>query len=179
MSDDNEINNEMMNDNKETLPLLSTDPNERMWAMFCHLGTLATWFPFANVIIPMTIWLVKKETSPLVNDQGKEALNFQISMLIGYAICVPLCFVLIGIPAIFALLGLSPIVIHEHFAVTAVTEQGSAKIAHVIGCCDPTGCLRIKLTQLLQVAVLLLCQQRNAHRRSRLDSAAPRFVLFP
>ena len=103
MSDDNEINNEMMNDNKETLPLLSTDPNERMWAMFCHLGTLATWFPFANVIIPMTIWLVKKETSPLVNDQGKEALNFQITILVGYAICVPLCFVLIGIPAIFAL----------------------------------------------------------------------------
>ena len=103
MSDDNEINNEMMNDNKETLPLLSTDPNERLWAMFCHLGTLATWFPFANVIIPMTIWLVKKETSPLVNDQGKEALNFQITILVGYAICVPLCFVLIGIPAIFAL----------------------------------------------------------------------------
>ena len=103
MSDDNEINNEMMNDNKETLPLLSTDPNERMWAMFCHLGTLATWFPFANVIIPMTIWLVKKETSPLVNDQGKEALNFQITILVGYAICVPLCFVLMGIPAIFAL----------------------------------------------------------------------------
>ena len=103
MSDDNEINNEMMSDNKEILPVLSTDPDERMWAMFCHLGTLVTWFPFANVIIPMTIWLVKKEKSPLVNDQGKEALNFQITMLIGYAICIPLCFVLIVIPAIFAL----------------------------------------------------------------------------
>ena len=31
-------------------PILSADPNDRMWAMFCHLGTLATWFPFANVI---------------------------------------------------------------------------------------------------------------------------------
>jgi len=99
MSDDNE----MMSDNKEPLPILSTDPDERMWAMFCHLGTLVTWFPFANVIIPMVIWLAKKETSPLVNDQGKEALNFQITMLIGYAICIPLIFVLIGIPAFIAL----------------------------------------------------------------------------
>jgi hypothetical protein len=93
----------MMSENVEPLTVLSTDPSEQMWAMFCHLGTLATWFPFANVIIPMTIWLVKKETSRLVNDQGKEALNFQITILIGYAICVPLCFVLIGVPAIMAL----------------------------------------------------------------------------
>ncbi len=92
-----------MSENNESLPVLSTDSNERMWAMFCHLGTLATWFPFANVIIPLTIWLVKRETSPLVNDQGKEALNFQITMFVGYALCVPLCFVLIGIPAIMAL----------------------------------------------------------------------------
>lgn len=84
-------------------PILSADPNDRMWAMFCHLGTLATWFPFANVILPLVIWMVKKDTSALVNDQGKEALNFQITMMIGYAICIPLVFVLIGIPAIAAL----------------------------------------------------------------------------
>ena len=118
MSDDNQ----MMSDNTETLPVLSTDPDERMWAMFCHLGTLVTWFPFANVIIPMTIWLVKKETSPLVNDQGKEALNFQISMLIGYAICVPLCFVLIGIPAIFALF-----LYHVVFSIVAAIKSNEGR----------------------------------------------------
>ena len=118
MSDDNQ----MMSDNAETLPVLSTDPDERMWAMFCHLGTLVTWFPFANVIIPMTIWLVKKETSPLVNDQGKEALNFQISMLIGYAICVPLCFVLIGIPAIFALF-----LYHVVFSIVAAIKSNEGR----------------------------------------------------
>jgi uncharacterized Tic20 family protein len=103
MSDDNEIHNEMMSDNKETLPVLSTDPDERMWAMFCHLGTLVTWFPSANIIVPLVIWLAKKEKYPLVNDQGKEALNFQITILIGYAICIPFFFVLIGIPAFIAL----------------------------------------------------------------------------
>ena len=118
MSDDNQ----MMSDNTENLPVLSTDPDERMWAMFCHLGTLVTWFPFANVIIPMTIWLVKKETSPLVNDQGKEALNFQISMLIGYAICVPLCFVLIGIPAIFALF-----LYHVVFSIVAAIKSNEGR----------------------------------------------------
>ena len=92
-----------MNEFADPSPILSTDPNDRMWAMFCHLGTLATWFPFANIILPLIIWSVKKEKSELVNDQGKEALNFQITMMIGYAICVPLIFVLIGVPAMVAL----------------------------------------------------------------------------
>ena len=111
-------NDEFLSENNETLPVLSTDPHERMWAMFCHLGTLATWFPFANIIIPLTIWLVKKETSPLVTDQGKEALNFQITILVGYAICVPLCFVLIGIPAIMALF-----IYHVVFSIVAAIKS--------------------------------------------------------
>ena len=92
-----------MNQIPDSNTVLTTDPDERMWAMFCHLGTLVTWFPFANIILPLVIWMAKKETSPLVNDQGKEALNFQITILIGYAICIPLVFVLIGIPAIAVL----------------------------------------------------------------------------
>ena len=92
-----------MNPNSDPFPILSTDPDERMWAMFCHLGTLVTWFPFANVILPLVIWLVKKESSPLVNDQGKESLNFQITILIGYAVCIPLVLLLIGIPAMAAI----------------------------------------------------------------------------
>lgn len=37
-----------------------------------------------------------------MNDLGKEALNFQITIVIGYAICIPLILVLIGFPAIVA-----------------------------------------------------------------------------
>lgn len=92
-----------MSETFETAPVLTSDRDERMWAMFCHLGTLVTWFPFANIILPLTIWMVKKETSPLVNDQGKEALNFQITIFIGYVICIPFVLILIGVPAMAAL----------------------------------------------------------------------------
>ena len=56
----------------------------KMWGMFCHLAALAmfTSIPFANVIGPLIIWLIKKEDFAFVNDQGKESLNFQISMAI-------------------------------------------------------------------------------------------------
>ena len=106
----------------EAAPVLTTDSDERMWAMFCHQGTLVTWFPFANIILPLTIWMVKKETSSLVNDQGKEALNFQITILIGYAICIPLVLVLIGIPAMAALF-----LYHVIFSIVAAIKANEGR----------------------------------------------------
>ena len=54
--------------------------DERMWAGFCHLAG------FASVVGPLVIWLIKKDAFPLVDDQGKEALNFQLNILIYAAI---------------------------------------------------------------------------------------------
>ncbi len=70
----------------------------KMWAMFCHLAALAmfTSIPFANVIGPLIVWLIKKDDFKFVDDQGKEALNFQISVAIYALICVPLFFIFIG-----------------------------------------------------------------------------------
>jgi len=71
--------------------------NERMWGMLCHLGGLAGFaFPFGNVIVPLVIWMVKKEDMPFVDDQGKESLNFQITVAIAMAVCFLLSFVVIG-----------------------------------------------------------------------------------
>jgi uncharacterized protein len=75
--------------------------DERMWAMFCHLSTFCGFIiPFGNIIAPLIIWALKRDEFPLVADQGKEALNFQISMTIYFLICVILIFVVIGIPLI-------------------------------------------------------------------------------
>ncbi len=78
--------------------------DERTWALFCHLSALALFvFPFGNIVAPLVIWLVKKEELPLVDDQGKESLNFQLSVTI-YALAAGiLSFVLIGIPILIAL----------------------------------------------------------------------------
>jgi len=79
--------------------------DERMWAMFCHLSTLSGLvIPFGSVLGPLLIWLIKREEYGLVHDQGREALNFQLTMLIGYLISIPLIFVCgIGIALIVVL----------------------------------------------------------------------------
>jgi uncharacterized Tic20 family protein len=75
-----------------------------MWAMFCHLSGLAGYvFPFGNIIAPLVIWILKKEEFPLVNDQGKEAINFQISMTIYIIAAIILIFLIIGIPLLIIL----------------------------------------------------------------------------
>lgn len=78
---------------------------ERNWAMLCHLSTLAGFLvPLGNIIGPLVVWLLKKDEYPLVNDQGKEALNFQISILIYLIVSLILILALIGIVLIPAVL---------------------------------------------------------------------------
>ena len=77
----------------------ATAREERLWAMLCHVSGLAGYLgivPFASIIGPLIVWLLKKDTSTFVDEHGKEALNFQITMSIAYAIIFMLCFVLVG-----------------------------------------------------------------------------------
>ncbi len=67
------------------------EKQEKMWAMLCHIGAIVLGF-----IAPLVIWLVKKDESPLVDDQGKEALNFQITMTIAAIVATILMSVFVG-----------------------------------------------------------------------------------
>ncbi|NLA68867.1 MAG: DUF4870 domain-containing protein [Gammaproteobacteria bacterium] len=60
------------------------DPQQRQWALFAHLSALSALFTggIGAVIGPLVIWLVKKDTMPFVDDQAKEALNFNITVAI-------------------------------------------------------------------------------------------------
>jgi uncharacterized Tic20 family protein len=84
-------------------PRKEVNRDARMWAMFCHLGGLAGFVipVVGSIVAPLIIWQVKKDDFPFVDEQGKEAVNFQISMLlyavIGSAVCLVTC---IGIPLI-------------------------------------------------------------------------------
>ncbi len=78
-----------------------TDPDatadERTYATFIHLTILL--FHFVIPIIPALImWQIKKARSPFLDDHGKEAVNFQISLLIYFVVSAVLSAVLIGIP---------------------------------------------------------------------------------
>ena len=90
-----------MSDEQALLPKPSQEV--RQWAMFCHLSALlGIWIPFGNLIGPLILWQMKRETDPFIDAQGKEALNFQITVAIAAAICLLLMVLIIG----FFLLGL-------------------------------------------------------------------------
>ena len=92
MSDVNETAEKAQTENAPppTAPIESateeqvTDKNARQWAMLCHLAGLAgIVIPFVGGIIgSLVLWLLKKEEHPFIDEQGKEALNFQITLLI-------------------------------------------------------------------------------------------------
>jgi uncharacterized Tic20 family protein len=70
----------------------------RTWNVLCHATALAGFFvPWAGHILgPLIVWLAKRSDSPEIDENGKESLNFQISMLIYNVIAGVLCLVLVG-----------------------------------------------------------------------------------
>jgi uncharacterized Tic20 family protein len=74
----------------------STD--ERQWGMFSHLAALIGFLiPFGNLLGPLIVWQMKKNEMPFVDDQGKESLNFQITVSIAVFVCILLMVIFIGI----------------------------------------------------------------------------------
>ena len=76
----------------------STAGNVRTWCVMCHLSALAGFvIPGAGHILgPLIVWLVKRGESAEIDAHGKEALNFQISMLIYNVVAGILCLIVIG-----------------------------------------------------------------------------------
>jgi uncharacterized protein len=89
----------------------ANESQARTWNMLCHLSALAGYIiPFGNVLGPLIIWQIKKNEFPSVEEHGKAALNFQITVLIavfvGIVATVLLSFLCIGyllIPVVVAI----------------------------------------------------------------------------
>ena len=90
------------------------DKQQRKWAMFCHLAGLAGLSPLlpviGSVIAPLVIWQLKEDAFPFVAEQGRRAVNFQLSMLLYVTIGIIICFVsVVGaflVPVVFCVFSL-------------------------------------------------------------------------
>ena len=71
-------------------PAVSSD--DKIWAVLCHLSLLLG----VGFVLPLIVYLVKKQDAPATAEQAKEALNFHISVYIYAFVSVLLCTVLIG-----------------------------------------------------------------------------------
>jgi uncharacterized protein len=85
---------------------------ERSMSMLCHLSALAMFIiPFGNIIGPLVVWLIKKDQYVEVDRQGKDALNFQISVMLYAIISGILVILLVGFLLLIALGVLNLVVI--------------------------------------------------------------------
>jgi uncharacterized Tic20 family protein len=92
-------------------PSGSPSAEEKQWALFAHLSSLVGLIiPFGTLIGPLVVWLIKKDTLPFVNDQGKEAINFNITVLIAVIISCILMLVVIGL-LLLVLVGIAWLVL--------------------------------------------------------------------
>ena len=94
----------------------------RMWAMLCHLAGLAGIILPAsgNIVAPLIIWQIKKDNNPFIDEQGKEAVNFQISMSMYLIASIILSFICIG-----AFLILATIIVFFVFTLIAAVKANN------------------------------------------------------
>lgn len=100
--------------------------SEKQWALICHLSGFCGYIiPFGNIIAPIVIWSVKKEEFEMVDQHGKEAVNFQISFTIWFFVAGIFVLLLIGIPILVALA-----LIHVVFMVIAALKADNGELYH-------------------------------------------------
>lgn len=100
-----------------------SEKDARLWGMLCHLSALAgAIIPLGAIIGPLVVWLIKKNESEFVDDQGKESLNFQLTVLIAMVVSAILIIVVIGIFLLIAV-GIADLV----FVIIASVKANSGE----------------------------------------------------
>ena len=87
----------------DTMPLTNTplahEGSDKIWSMLSHLSALLG----VGFVLPLVVYLAMRHESEYVAANAREALNFHISVLLYSLCCIPLVFILIGIPLLLIL----------------------------------------------------------------------------
>jgi len=85
-------------------PVAGLSNEEKNWAVAAHLSSFLGWMgiPFANIVAPLVIYLIKREEMPYASEQAREVLNFQITVMIVLVISLLLTVVLVGFLGLIA-----------------------------------------------------------------------------
>ena len=85
---------------------LAPKGSDKIWSMLSHLSALLG----VGFVLPLVVYLAMRKESEYVATNAREALNFHISVLIYGVCCIPLVFVLVGVPLLLVL-GLGSLVL--------------------------------------------------------------------
>jgi len=80
--------------------------SDKIWSMLSHLSALLG----VGFVLPLVVYLAMRRESEYVATNAREALNFHISVLIYSLCCIPLVFILVGVPLLIVL-GLGSLVL--------------------------------------------------------------------
>lgn len=105
-------------------------PDAKNMAMLCHLLAIFTGF-----LGPLIIWLIKKDQDRFVDVQGKEALNFQITVILAAMCCLP-CFCLFILAPIGVLLAAGIQVARIVFCIIATVQASGGRTIVIRFACD-------------------------------------------
>jgi uncharacterized Tic20 family protein len=94
----------------ETPPLTAVPQapkgSDKIWSMLSHLSAILG----VGFVLPLVVYLAMRKESEYVAANAREALNFHISVLIYVVCCIPLVFIVVGIPLLI-LIGLGSLVL--------------------------------------------------------------------
>ena len=88
-----------LTDGADSAARATVDEAARNSAVAAHLSTFAGLVvPFGSVIGPLAVWLTRRDRDPFIDDAGREALNFGISIAIYGVVALVGALMLVGIP---------------------------------------------------------------------------------
>jgi len=91
--------------------------NQKTTAALVHLSTLTQYFiPFGNYIFPIIIWGASKKDSDYIDHHGKQAINFQLSLLL-YTLILSLIAIPIFVFTIFKNIPMNAIIDGDDFII--------------------------------------------------------------
>lgn len=102
-----------------------TERDTRTWSVLLHISQFFWLVPFGGVLAPLVIWLIHRDRLPGIEPHFRAVVNWQLSALIYGICCIPLIFLLVGIPLLITL-GLVALV----YPVVGAIQAGDDKVWH-------------------------------------------------
>ena len=84
-------------DDSDTVPY-DVSSEDRTWAIITHASAFVGFFvPLGNILGPLLVWAIKKDESQFLDENGKQAINFQITWTILFFVAALSIILVIGI----------------------------------------------------------------------------------
>lgn len=104
--------------------------NDKNYSAITHLSGFAGWFfPFGNIIAPLVLWSAKKNESSYIDEHGKSAVNFQLSLILyGFLLAlliIPIAIFTLGLGLIAIALGILPAIILKFILIISASIRAN------------------------------------------------------